>query len=300
MMDTSKLRGVGVALITPFHEDGSLDIDGFEAHAARVVDGGVHCLVPCGTTGESATMTDAEQVEVIRAAVRVADGRVPVMAGAGANNTAVAVRRAEAAREAGADAVMSVGPYYNKPPQEGLYQHFAAVAEAAGVPVIAYNVPGRTASNILPDTILRLAEIDNIVGVKEASGDLAQITTLLVKRPDGFLVLAGDDEMALPVIALGGDGVVSVAGNEVPDGMAALVTAALSGDFDTAREHHHRLVDLMRVNFVETNPVPVKTAVELLGHGTAHFRLPLVPMTGPGRERLRQVLVRTGLLGDSE
>ena len=300
MMDVTKLRGVGVALITPFGEDGSLDIDGFEAHAARVAGGGVHCLVPCGTTGESATMTDAEQVEVIRAAVRVADGRIPVMAGAGANCTAVAARRAEAARKAGADAVMSVGPYYNKPPQEGLYRHFAAVAEAAEVPVIVYNVPGRTSSNILPETILRLAEIPNIVGVKEASGDLAQITTLLVSRPEGFLVLAGDDEMALPVIALGGDGVVSVAGNEAPDGMAALVSAALDGDVATARRHHHRLVDVMRVNFIETNPVPVKTAVELMGHGTAHFRLPLVPMTAPGRERVREVLAGAGLLGDSE
>lgn len=299
MMDPTRLRGVGVALVTPFHEDGSVDFDRFEAHARRMIEGGVDVLVPCGTTGESATMSAEEQGEVIRAAVRVADGRVPVMAGAGGNDTAKAVKLAKAAREAGADAVMSVGPYYNKPPQEGLYRHFAAVAEAAEVPVVVYNVPGRTSSNILPATILRLAEIDNVVGVKEASGDLAQITDLLVRRPDGFLVLAGDDEMALPVAALGGDGVVSVAANEDPAGMVALVHAALDGDIETARRHHHRLVELMRINFVETNPLPVKTAVELMGHGPTHFRLPLVPMSDAGRAKLRDVLERTGLLGDS-
>ncbi|MEQ9399910.1 MAG: 4-hydroxy-tetrahydrodipicolinate synthase [Longimicrobiales bacterium] len=292
----ARFRGVGVALITPFKADGSLDLERYEAHVERMIQGGVHVLVPCGTTGESATLSGAEQAEVIRAAVSAAAGRVPVMAGAGANSTAEAVQRAEAARKAGADAVMSVGPYYNKPPQEGLFRHFEAVARAAELPLFVYNVPGRTASNILPETILRLAAIDNVWGVKEASGDLAQIATILKRRPEGFLVHAGDDEFTLPVAALGGDGVVSVAGNEDPAGMARLAEACLRGDAEAARAEHFRLLELMRVNFVETNPVPVKTGVELLGHGTAHFRLPLVPMGAAGRARLEAILGELDLL----
>ncbi|MEX0979654.1 MAG: 4-hydroxy-tetrahydrodipicolinate synthase, partial [Gemmatimonadota bacterium] len=241
MNDSRMFAGLGVALVTPFREDGAFDRDAFEAHVKFQVAGGVDALVPCGTTGESATMDATEQREVIAAAVAVAAGvapsetpsgrRVVVIAGAGSNSTRAAAQLAAGAREAGADAVLSVGPYYNKPTQEGFYRHFRAVAEAAEIPVILYNVPGRTGSNILPETVLRLARTANIVGVKEASGDLAQVMTIVRGRPEGFLVLSGDDELTLPVLAMGGDGVVSVASNEVPAAMSQLVHAGLAGNF---------------------------------------------------------------------
>jgi 4-hydroxy-tetrahydrodipicolinate synthase len=300
MSDEQRFRGVGVALVTPFDADGGLDLDAFAEHANRVIDGGVDYLVPCGTTGESATMTAAEQVEVIRTAVRVSNGRVPVVAGAGANATAEAVARSRAAAKAGADGILSVAPYYNKPPQEGLFRHFEAVAAATDLPVVLYNVPGRTSSNILPETVLRLAEIPNVVAIKEASGDLEQMGTILRDRPDGFLVLSGDDEITLPMIAMGAEGLISVVGNEAPFEITELVHAALEGDFDRARALHYRLMELMRCNFVETNPIPVKTAVEMLGGPAAHFRSPLVPLSSGARERLQAALDASGISAFSE
>ena len=295
MSDEQRFRGVGVALVTPFDADGGLDLDAFAEHANRMIDGGVDYLVPCGTTGESATMTAAEQVEVIRTAVRVSNGRVPVVAGAGANATAEAVARSRAAAKAGADGILSVAPYYNKPPQEGLFRHFEAVAAATDLPVVLYNVPGRTSSNILPETVLRLAEIPNVVAIKEASGDLEQMGTILRDRPDGFLVLSGDDELTLPMIAVGAEGLISVVANEAPSEITELVHAALEGDLDRARALHYRLMELMRCNFVETNPIPVKTAVEMLGGPAAHFRSPLVPLSAGARERLQAALDGSGI-----
>ncbi|MEX2472118.1 MAG: 4-hydroxy-tetrahydrodipicolinate synthase [Gemmatimonadota bacterium] len=294
-MRSERFGGVGVALVTPFEADGSLDLDAYEQHAERMIAGGVDYLVPCGTTGESATMTADEQAEVIRAAVSVADGRVKVLAGAGANATAEAVARAKAAAKAGADGLLSVAPYYNKPPQEGLYRHFEAVAAATDLPVVLYNVPGRTASNVLPATAIRLAALPNVVAIKEACGDLDQIGTLLHERPDDFLVLSGDDELTLPMIALGADGLISVCANEAPGEMTALVHAALDGDFAAARTLHYRLLDLMRCNFVETNPIPVKTAVEMLGGPAARFRAPLVPLSKGARAQLEQALATAGI-----
>ena len=295
-VDIGSFRGVTVASVTPFRPDGSVDRMALERHLEAQIEGGVDALLACGTTGESATMNSEEDQEVIAETIRVARGRVPVMAGAGSKSTREAVASSVAAHRLGADAILSVGPYYNKPTQEGFFQHFKAIAEAVDIPVFLYNVPGRTASNIGGKTILRIAEIDNVWGVKEASGDLDQVMTILRERPEGFLVLAGDDQIALPIMALGGDGVVSVTANEAPAHMAAMVSAALEGDFATAREAHYRLLPLMRANFVETNPIPVKTALEMMGRMEARFRLPLLPMTNPAhRALLRGALDSVGL-----
>lgn len=294
-MDVARFRGLAVAMVTPMHPDGSVDGAALQRHVEFLVEGGVDVLVPCGTTGESATLHFREQAEVIARVVGAAGGRVPVMAGAGTNHTEDAVRLARAARDAGADALLSVGPYYNKPTQEGFYRHFREVAAATDLPLFLYNVPGRTGSNLRPETVLRLArEVDTVAGVKEASGDLGQAATILRDRSDHFLVLAGDDEMALPVMALGGDGVVSVAGNEVPAAMKALVTAGLHGDFATARAHHFRLLSLMRANFVESNPIPVKAALALMGRMGEHLRLPLTPLEAAHRPLLERALMEAG------
>lgn len=296
MSDTVRFRGVGVALVTPFLEDGSPDLETFARHVEFQIAGGVDFLVPCGTTGESATMRDAEQRAVIEAAVAAARGRVPVMAGAGTNDTTHACHLARAAADAGADAILTVSPYYNKPNAKGLVQHYRAVAESAGVGVVVYNVPGRTGANILPDTLFRLAEIDGVIGVKEASGDVEQVMTVIQGRPEGFVVLSGDDALTLPLMAAGAEGVISVAANEAPAGMATLAAALLAGDLATARREHYRLYPLMRANFVDTNPVPVKTALEMMGRMTARFRLPLAPMDEPAKERLAAALDAAGLL----
>jgi 4-hydroxy-tetrahydrodipicolinate synthase len=300
MTRRERFKGTGVALVTPFMEDGSLDLDAFSRHVDRMVKGGVEVLVPCGTTGESVTMTPREQAQVIATAVDVAAKRVPVMAGAGTNDTRHAIELATAARDAGADAVLSVCPYYNKPPQEGLYRHFKAVAEAAEIPVFLYNVPGRTSVNLLPETTLRLAEIPNVAGIKEASGNLDQVASILARRPDDFLVLSGDDELTLPMLALGADGLVSVVANEAPRDTSDMVRLGLDGDFSRARMLHFQLLDLMRANFAETNPVPVKKGVELVGGPPAHYRSPLTPPSGATEMRLVRALTTAGLLADAD
>lgn len=294
-MEVSRFRGLAVALITPFREDGRVDQAAFEEHVGFMLEGGVDVLVPAGTTGESATLDAAEQRALIRTTVRIASGRVPVMAGAGSNDTRKAVDLARAAEEEGADAVLAVSPYYNKPTQEGLYRHFEAIARAVDIPVFPYNVPGRTSSNMKPETVLRLAEIPNICGIKEASSDLGQVMTLLRDRPEGFLIISGDDELTLAMLALGGDGVISVIGNEAPDQMAKLVHAGLDGDLATAKAIHYRLLALMRANFVESNPIPVKSALELMGRLTAHFRLPLTRIADANARVLRDALVQAGI-----
>lgn len=291
------LRGCGTALVTPFTAAGDVDEARFRALVERQIAGGVALLVPCGTTGEAATLSAHEQQRLIALTVETARGHARVLAGVGSNATAVTIERAQAARAAGADAVLVVAPYYNKPTQAGLTAHFGAVAEAVdGLPVVLYNVPGRTASNIAAATTLALArEHDTIVGTKEASGDLAQVTAILRERPAGFRVLSGDDALTLPLVALGADGIISVVSNEVPDLMAALTERALRGEWDAARALHYRLVPLMEANFIESNPGPVKAALALLGLLEEHYRLPLVPVQEQTRARLRAVLQELGL-----
>ncbi len=295
-MDLSRFRGTGVAMVTPFKADGSIDEAALQGHVETLIEGGVEVLVPCGTTGESATMSADEQRTVIALTVKASSGQVRVMAGAGGNKTDDVATRARAAQDAGADAILSVSPYYNKPSQRGLIAHFESIARAVQLPIFVYNVPGRTSSNILPDTLLSMAEIENVVGVKEASGDLEQIMTIISRRPNDFLVLSGDDSLTLPILAAGGDGVVSVVGNEAPKLMSDMVRAALAGDFPQARELHYKLLPLMQANFVETNPVPVKTALEMMGRMPAHFRLPLVSLADESVAPLKAALNAAGLV----
>jgi 4-hydroxy-tetrahydrodipicolinate synthase len=301
-MNVEWMRGCATALVTPFGSDGGVDIERMSALVARQCEAGVRLLVPCGTTGESVTMSEDENRRVISATVEVAkEHGARVIAGAGSNSTAHAVSNALAAQAAGADAVLIVAPYYNKPTQEGLYQHFRTVAEAvAPLPVMLYNVPGRTSSNIAAETTLRLArDIENVAAVKEASGNLAQIMEILRRRPEGFLVLSGDDAMTFAMLALGADGLVSVASNEAPGPMSRLVDAALAGRWDEARELHYRWLPLMDVNFIESSPGPVKAAMALMNLLEENLRLPLVPVTDETRGRVREVLVELGLLEES-
>jgi 4-hydroxy-tetrahydrodipicolinate synthase len=300
-MNVDWMRGCATALVTPFKADGALDIERMRSLVERQIEGGVRLLVPCGTTGESVTMSGEEREEVISASVEVAQGRARVIAGTGSNNTAHVVEASRWAAGAGADAVLVVAPYYNKPTQEGLYRHFRTIAEAVPeTPVVLYNVPGRTSSNISAETTLRLArDVENIVAVKEASGNLAQIMEILRGRPRDFLVLSGDDAMTFALIALGADGLVSVASNEAPGEMSRMVDAALAGRFDEARREHYRLLPLMDANFIESSPGPVKAAMALMGLLEENLRLPLVPVTEKTRARMREVLAESGLLKEA-
>lgn len=292
------MRGCATALVTPFKSDGAIDEERMRALVERQINGGVRLLVPCGTTGESATMTEDEDARVIALTIEVARGRAKVIAGAGSNSTASAIEYSKRARELGADAVLQVAPWYNKPTQEGLYAHFHAIADAiSDLPIMLYNVPGRTSSNIAAQTILRLAkDCENIVAVKEASGNLSQMMEILRERPEGFAVLSGDDAVTLPLIALGAEGIVSVASNEIPDLMSRMTTLALEGKWDKARELHYRLLPLMDVNFIESSPGPVKAAMAMMGLLEENFRLPLVPITEKSRARVREVIAELGLL----
>ncbi len=292
------LRGCATALVTPFTARGEVDEACYRALVERQIAGGIRVLVPCGTTGESATLLPAEQAALIKTTVTVAAGRARVLAGVGSNSTAQTIERAVAARAAGADAVLVVAPFYNKPTQAGLTAHYRAVAEAVpDVPVVVYNVPGRTSSNVAAPTLLGLARtVPNILAVKEASGDFAQIMAILRERPAGFLVLSGDDAVTLPMIALGADGLVSVASNEVPDLMVKLTNAALRGEWDDARALHYRLLPLMEANFIESNPGPVKAALAALGLLGEHFRLPLVPVQESTRAKMRSLVAELGLV----
>jgi 4-hydroxy-tetrahydrodipicolinate synthase len=292
------MRGCATALVTPFKSDGSIDEDRMRALVDRQINGGVHLLVPCGTTGESATMTEDEDARVIALTIDVARGRARVIAGAGSNSTASAIDYSKRAKDAGADAVLQVAPWYNKPTQEGLYAHFRAIAEAVpDVPIMLYNVPGRTSSNIAAQTTLRLArDCENIVAVKEASGNLSQIMEILRERPDGFSVLSGDDAVTLPLIALGAEGIVSVASNEIPDLMSQMTNFALEGNWSEARALHYRLLPLMENNFIESSPGPVKAVMAMMGLLEENFRLPLVPITEQSRARLGEVIAELGLI----
>src|ERR687892_1366272 len=292
------LRGCATALVTPFTSDGSVDEKCLRDLIEYQIAGGVRVLVPCGTTGESVTMTEEENKLVIRTTVELARERAKVIAGTGSNSTAVTIERSQAARELGVDGVLTVAPYYNKPTQDGLYAHFRAIAEAVdGLPVVIYNVPGRTSSNIAAKTTLRLArDVENIVAVKEASGNVSQIMEILRDRPDDFRVLSGDDAITFAMIALGGDGLISVASNEAPDMMSQMNDLALAGNWDEARALHYRLLPLMEANFIESSPGPVKAAMALMGLIEENLRLPLVPVQEKTRERMREVLDELGLL----
>jgi 4-hydroxy-tetrahydrodipicolinate synthase len=297
-MKVDWMRGCATALVTPFKADGAIDQDRLRALVDRQIKAGVRLLVPCGTTGESATMTEAEDATVIGITVEVARGRAHVIAGAGSNATAAAIEYSQRARDLGADAVLQVAPWYNKPTQEGLYAHFHAVAQAIPeTPIMLYNVPGRTSSNIAAQTVLRLArDCENIVAVKEASGNLAQIMEILRLRPANFCVLSGDDAVTLPLIALGAEGIVSVASNEIPDLMSRMTELALAGNWTEARALHYRLLPLMEINFIESSPGPVKAAMAMMGLLEENFRLPLVPIQEKSREQVRAVLAELGVM----
>ena len=283
-------------MVTPFRGDGSLDEATLRKLILRQMDAGIDFLVPCGTTGESPTLTHEEHVRVVAITVEMAKGRVPVVAGAGGYNTAEVIAMARELEALGVDGILSVTPYYNKPTQEGLYQHYRALAEAAGLPIILYSVQGRTGVNIEPATVARLAAIRNIVGIKEASGSIAQMAAILNCVPEEFVVLSGDDAITLPLIALGGRGVISVVSNEIPAEMAEMVRLATRGNIWGAREIHRRFHPLMEVNFVESNPGPVKTALAEMGLLEPVWRLPLVAPKRENRERITGVLNALGLI----
>ncbi|HWX43462.1 MAG TPA: 4-hydroxy-tetrahydrodipicolinate synthase [Blastocatellia bacterium] len=296
MPSLDALKGCGTALVTPFGEGGALDIESLISFVEFQIVSGIDFLVPCGTTGENPTLTDEEQFRVVEVVTQVARGRVPVVAGAGGNNTAHVIELARGYERLGVDALLCVTGYYNKPTQEGLYQHFLAVAQATRLPIIVYNVPSRTSVNILPDTILRLAEIPNIAGVKEASGDMSQISDIVTRAPAEFKIFSGDDSIALPVIAVGGVGLISVASNEAPAQMTALTRACLENNWDEARRLNRELFALMKVNFIETSPGPVKAALAMMGKVKEVYRLPMVPVTPETKEKLRSVLVDLKLI----
>jgi 4-hydroxy-tetrahydrodipicolinate synthase len=292
-----KLQGCGTALITPFKQDQSIDELSLRELIAWQVESGIHFLVPCGTTGETPTLTREEWLRVIDITIDVAGGRVPIVAGATSNSTADAVEKGrEVARRKGVAAILTASPYYNKPTQEGQYQHFKAIAEAVDKPLILYNVPGRTAANIEPATLGRLAKIPNIIGVKEASGNIGQIAELFNYVPEKFLVFSGDDAVTLPVISLGGVGIISVASNEIPREMADMTRAALNNDWPRARALHRKWVKLMQANFIESNPMPVKAVLAMMGRIEEIYRLPMVSMKRETRDKLQQVAAEAGLL----
>jgi 4-hydroxy-tetrahydrodipicolinate synthase len=288
--------GVGTALVTPFDASGELDEVALRRLVERQVEGGVQFLVPCGTTGETPTLTSEERDRVVSIAVEVAQGRVPVLAGVGGYNTEEVAELAAHTESLGVQGLLSVTPYYNKPTQEGLVQHYTAIANRTSLPIIVYNVPGRTGCNVEPKTLARLSQIPNIVGVKEASGNMAQMCEVCRVVPTDFSVLCGDDALALPLMAVGGRGVISVASNVVPDRMAKMVAAALDGDFAAARAEHTALLEFMNVNFIESNPIPVKAALAMLGLCQEVYRLPMVPPSAASRDRIRQVLEGLGIL----
>jgi 4-hydroxy-tetrahydrodipicolinate synthase len=286
----ARFTGCGTALVTPFTRSGGVDEAAVRRLARRQVDNGIHFLVPCGTTGENPTLTRAEHRRVAELVVEEVNGRVPVLAGAGGYNTHEVIELAAEMQQIGADGLLSVTPYYNKPTPEGLYQHYRALAENTRLPIVVYNVPGRTGCNVDPATLVRLATLPNVIGVKEASGNMAQICEICHLLSDGFIVLSGDDAMTVPAMAVGAKGVISVVSNEVPDGMAKMVEAAERNDFETARAIHQRLMPLMQINFVEANPQPVKAAMAAMGLLEEVYRLPIVAPRAESKEKILRVL----------
>ncbi|HEX5410319.1 MAG TPA: 4-hydroxy-tetrahydrodipicolinate synthase [Terriglobia bacterium] len=290
------IRGCGTALATPFSHDGTLDVDALRGLVEFQLSEGIDFLVPCGTTGEAPTLEHEEYLGVVRVVVQEARGKVPVIAGAGGNNTKKVCSLARDLQALGVQGILSVAPYYNKPTQQGLYQHFGMIAESTDVPVILYNVPSRTSSNILPETVARLAEIPNIIGIKEASGSITQQMEVLRLVPPNFRVLSGDDAFTFPLMALGGAGVISVVSNEIPRQMTTLTRLMLEGSYEEARRLNASLLPLMQINFIETNPIPVKAALAMMGKIKEVYRLPMCSMKPENRARLEKVLVEQGLL----
>ena len=296
-----QLRGCGTALVTPFGQDGSIDEAALRNLVAWQVESGVDFLVPCGTTGETPTLSHHEWLFVIDTTIEVAAGRVPIVAGATSNSTHDAVEKAkEVAARPGVNAILTASPYYNKPTQEGQYRHFRTIAEAVDRPLILYNVPGRTGANIEPATLARLAEVPNIAGVKEASGNISQIAEVCNAVPEHFLVFSGDDAITLPVIALGGIGIISVASNEIPREMAEMTRAALNNDWTTARRIHRKYLALMQANFIESNPLPVKAVLAMMGKIEEVYRLPLLPMRRDTRSKLQKIATEAGVIAAAE
>lgn len=292
-----QLRGCGTALITPFKSDGAIDEHSLRSLIAWQIESGIDFIVACGTTGETPTLSHDEWLRVIDIHIEVAAGRIPIMAGATSNSTHDAVEKAkEAAARPGVHSILSASPYYNKPTQEGQYRHFRAIAEAIDKPIVLYNVPGRTGANIEPATLGRLAELPNIVGVKEASGNITQISEVFNSVPESFLVFSGDDAVTLPLMALGGVGVISVASNEIPHEMANLTRAAINGDWATARSIHRKYLPLMQANFIESNPMPVKAVLAMMGKIEENYRLPMLPMRRDTRAKLQKIATDVGLL----
>jgi 4-hydroxy-tetrahydrodipicolinate synthase len=287
--------GVGTALVTPFTKGGELDETGVRRLARRQIDAGVHFLVPCGTTGESPTLSSDERIRVVEIVADEANGKVPILAGAGGYDTREVIHAARDMQQAGANGLLSVTPYYNKPTAEGLFQHYRAIAESTPLPIVVYNVPGRTGVNVDVPTLARMAEIPNIVGVKEASGNITQMCEVCRAVPGEFIVLSGDDALTLPLMAIGGRGVISVASNEIPAEMAQMVEAAEREDFAAARKIHARIMPLLMVNFIEANPVPVKAAMADMGLLEERYRLPMVSPRSESREKIRKVLAELGL-----
>ena len=288
--------GVGTALVTPFTRTGDLDESGVRRLGRRQIDAGVHFLVPCGTTGENPTLTGVERARIVEILVDEARGRVPVLAGAGGYNTKEDIRLAGDMQRAGAAGLLSVTPYYNKQSQEGLYQHYRAIAESTPLPIVLYNVPGRTGVRIDVATLVRLAAIPNIVGVKEASGSLTEMCEILRSVPPDFIVVSGDDALTLPLMAVGGRGIISVVSNEIPHEMVRMVEAAERGDFTGARAVHARILPLMQINFVESNPIPVKAAMAAMGLINEVYRLPMVSPGSASRDKIMRTLQDLGLL----
>jgi 4-hydroxy-tetrahydrodipicolinate synthase len=289
--------GVGTALITPFTRDGSLDETAVKRLARRQIDAGVHFLSPCGTTGEAPTLTHRDKLRVVELVLEEAAGKVPVLAGAGGYDTREVVELARDMERVGADGLLSVTPYYNRPTQEGLYQHFKAIAEATPLPIMLYNVPGRTSVNLSVETTLRLSEIRNIVAIKEASGNVVQMSEIIAGAREDFILLSGDDPLTVAVMAIGGRGVVSVASNEAPAEMSQIVELCEKGDYAAARKLHHWLLPLIQVNFVETNPIPCKAAMAAMGLIEENYRLPMVPPSAAAREKIVRVLQQLKMLG---
>jgi 4-hydroxy-tetrahydrodipicolinate synthase len=287
--------GCGTALVTPFRSDLSLDEDGLRRLVRRQIEGGINFLVPCGTTGESPTLSHEEHLRVVEITIEECKGKIPVLAGAGGYNTAEVISLAREIEAMGADGLLSVTPYYNKPTQEGLFQHYKAIAAATTLPIVVYSVQARTGVNVEPLTLKRLAEIENIVGVKEASGNISQMAAVIYHVPSNFKVLSGDDVITLPLIALGGKGLISVASNLIPREMTLLTQAALRDDFKTARELQRKYLALMDVNFIESNPIPVKAGMAFLGLLEPVYRLPMVPPAAHNLEKIKQVLKGVGL-----
>lgn len=288
-------KGCGTALVTPFKADLSLDEATLRRLVRRQVDEGIHFLVPCGTTGESPTLTREEHLRVIEITIEEADGKCPVLAGAGGYNTREVIELAREIESLGADGILSVTPYYNRPTQEGLYQHYKFIAESMALPIIVYSVQGRTGVNVEPATLARLAEIPNIIGVKEASGNISQMASVIQRVPPEFLVFSGDDAITLPIVALGGHGTISVVANQIPGPMSRLVQFCLDGDFAEARKLQRKYLPLMEVNFIESNPIPVKAALGIMGLLDPVFRLPMVPPRPENLSRIESILRSSAL-----